>query len=555
VKPEWIRGRFRGVYSAAKSEGQGEGERRLPLEIEYGELADIEPLASAPAAAAEAELRFERVRGVQLHAAPGGPAERARTLFDVRVRDWQLLYPAESRSRIFGTLVGELSARLLPEAIEPEPLVLARAPHPEPRASVATDATPSPVVDGPSRPISSESIPSAPLRAEPVVQRREETTSEQDLERLLWLVVPVLLGVVGLTLALGCGPETAAIWLAPLACAIAIRQTPSRYRVQGVLARRWLGGLCVLAPLFMMLGAFQTQWVAGCRVPIREQLIWLALPVIGAALIRTQVFVWMCALLWTTTLFGWCAGLDGTCTASGDVAPTSVEAALAGAKGAFSSETSAPSARAPRTDADGHWPVSPEARGLEVNAADAGERPREAAPGAPSAESRVPRTDPGRRGGAWIAPSQEGDAPSLSRISLEQANRHPERFFEPGGARSVYVPTDDIFAPNRADFRRDGEITLGRLANLLKLHPERRVVIEVHTDASGDAAARRMLGARRAGAVSAWLVERGHLAASQLAFDILGAERPIVPPDGSYVEQQPNRRLEIRLADDPLDPT
>lgn len=293
MKPEpeaaakWIRGRFRGVYSAPRGKPT-EGARRIPLDLSHGELSDVVPIA-APEPHGDG-LHFEKVARVRIAACEGGPAEGERPLFDVTIRDCRLLHPAESSQRLYGTLVGELSARLLPEVVE-RPLELLRAPEPAAPQSDAVEP------DAPEPPApASEPAPLSPLRLELPEQTGElhaNTTHEQDMERLLWLLVPTLLCVVGTALAAGCGAETAAIWLAPLAGAIAIRQTPTRFRIHGTLARRLFGGGCALAPIFALLA------------PVRANPLLLGAPVVAAALTCTQIWVWVCALIWTATLIGW----------------------------------------------------------------------------------------------------------------------------------------------------------------------------------------------------------------------------------------------------------
>ena len=109
--------------------------------------------------------------------------------------------------------------------------------------------------------------------------------------------------------------------------------------------------------------------------------------------------------------------------------------------------------------------------------------------------------------------------------------------------------TDPIFRDGSAQIQRKGALELGRLAALLNLHPERRVGLEVHTDSGGGLEEQMGLSERRADAVRKWLIDRGHLAREQLESVGLGGAQPIVPPDGSYAAQQPNRRIEVRLLD------
>jgi len=159
----------------------------------------------------------------------------------------------------------------------------------------------------------------------------------------------------------------------------------------------------------------------------------------------------------------------------------------------------------------------------------------------------VPSTVGGN--GGWVAPDHRRTARQSVLISLEHANRTPTAFFGSKGRRRVYLPTDPIFAHSSADVSSNGELQLTRLAALLNLHPEKKVALDVHTDAAGAPETQRRLSEQRAGALRSWLVDRGHLDADRLDAGGVGGVRPIVPPDGSYAEQQPNRRIEVRLVE------
>jgi outer membrane protein OmpA-like peptidoglycan-associated protein len=159
----------------------------------------------------------------------------------------------------------------------------------------------------------------------------------------------------------------------------------------------------------------------------------------------------------------------------------------------------------------------------------------------------VPSTSGGN--GGWVAPDHRRTRRQGVLISLERANRTPSVFFGSEGRRRVYVPTDPIFEHATADVSANGELQLTRLAALLNLHPEQKIGLDVHTDAAGAPATQRRLSEHRAAALRGWLVDRGHLDAARLQAGGVGGVHPIVPPDGSYAEQQPNRRIEIRLVE------
>src|SRR5262249_27718186 len=154
-----------------------------------------------------------------------------------------------------------------------------------------------------------------------------------------------------------------------------------------------------------LLWPLQTDWTLGCLPPLREELALLALAVVTAACVRTQLFLWICGLVWTCTLCTWCTHL-GTGTCAGATLPRAWTPAVLGAP----ARSAAPELP-PRTDAEGRWPAPPSASTPAPTPASA------STPG--SAPSDVP--------------------PEFPRISLDQASRDPDLFFARDGAR-IYVP-------------------------------------------------------------------------------------------------------------------
>jgi hypothetical protein len=343
---DWVSGRFRGVYASERPKS-AEGARRMPLSIQYGELSNVAAGPRPTSDESSKELRFPQVRKIRFSPADGGP-ETERTLFDVRIRHWQLLYPAESNRMAYGTLVGELSGRLTPEPVERREVerapVVAKpvaAPPPPPPAPVliakpAPAPAPAPIDKAPS-------LPKAPA------DRFEGGSIDQDIERLMWLVVPVLLTLIGFGLALMCSPRTAGTWLVPVGIAIAIRRLPGGYLIQSPEAGRTFGGLCALGSLFVLVGSMQTQWGGVCLATFGLSVALLAVPVVAAAFVRGPVFVWICATIWTAAMCSWCFGVNGKCT--------NTNAPIATVARSFGVAPTLP----PRTDPSGRWPAEPEA--------------------------------------------------------------------------------------------------------------------------------------------------------------------------------------------------
>jgi outer membrane protein OmpA-like peptidoglycan-associated protein len=115
--------------------------------------------------------------------------------------------------------------------------------------------------------------------------------------------------------------------------------------------------------------------------------------------------------------------------------------------------------------------------------------------------------------------------------------------------RRVYLPTDSIFVHGGSSLRPGGDLDLTRVSALLSLPDKPHVGIEVHTDAGGSRTKQLELSRRRAAKIRSWLLDRGHVDAQRFDVSGVGSSRPVVPPDGSYTAQSPNRRLEIRVVE------
>jgi outer membrane protein OmpA-like peptidoglycan-associated protein len=91
------------------------------------------------------------------------------------------------------------------------------------------------------------------------------------------------------------------------------------------------------------------------------------------------------------------------------------------------------------------------------------------------------------------------------------------------------------------------DLSLDRLADYLKTHPQTKVLIEGHTDSRGSEEYNEALSQRRADAVARALVERG---ASADAVHAVGRGKgyPVATNDTAEGRQQ-NRRVEIVFSD------
>lgn len=108
-------------------------------------------------------------------------------------------------------------------------------------------------------------------------------------------------------------------------------------------------------------------------------------------------------------------------------------------------------------------------------------------------------------------------------------------------AAARYTLAADAFALDSAELPHELMRPLDAVADALREHGAAAVRIEVHTDASGPAEARRSLTQRRANAIKRYLVERGVDAATLHSVGMGSA----LPRPGAEPYAGSNRRVEI----------
>jgi len=107
----------------------------------------------------------------------------------------------------------------------------------------------------------------------------------------------------------------------------------------------------------------------------------------------------------------------------------------------------------------------------------------------------------------------------------------------------VLTVGDVLFAVGKAEVAPGGQRSIDQLAQFLKTYPRRRVLIEGHTDNTGNEDFNVKLSQQRADAVRSLLVARG-IAPERIATRGHGPKYPIVENDTPAGRQQ-NRRVEI----------
>jgi outer membrane protein OmpA-like peptidoglycan-associated protein len=115
--------------------------------------------------------------------------------------------------------------------------------------------------------------------------------------------------------------------------------------------------------------------------------------------------------------------------------------------------------------------------------------------------------------------------------------------------RGVVVTMGDVlFDTGKATLKPGAYATIDRLATVLKEDPQRRVMIEGHTDSVGTDEYNQGLSERRAASVQAALFERG-VEAAQISTVGKGESTPVASNDNPAGRQQ-NRRVELVFQED-----
>lgn len=115
--------------------------------------------------------------------------------------------------------------------------------------------------------------------------------------------------------------------------------------------------------------------------------------------------------------------------------------------------------------------------------------------------------------------------------------------------RGLLVTLGDVlFAFNKAELSAQAAPRLDKLAEFLRQFPDRKLIIEGHTDSVGGDSYNQDLSERRAQAVQSALVQRG-VAPDRITARGYGKTYPVAE-NGSAEGRAMNRRVEIVIADD-----
>jgi len=115
--------------------------------------------------------------------------------------------------------------------------------------------------------------------------------------------------------------------------------------------------------------------------------------------------------------------------------------------------------------------------------------------------------------------------------------------------RGLVVTLGDVlFGTNQAELKASGVSNVQKLADFLKQHPQRKVLIEGHTDNRGSNSLNQALSSRRANSVRTALVEMG-INSNRVTTNGYGELFPVAS-NHTAADRQLNRRIEIIFSDD-----
>lgn len=110
---------------------------------------------------------------------------------------------------------------------------------------------------------------------------------------------------------------------------------------------------------------------------------------------------------------------------------------------------------------------------------------------------------------------------------------------------STIVLNNVFFDVNKSTLRKESEIELDKLFDILSKNPKIKIEVAGHTDSDGDTQANLMLSDARAHAVKDYLIAKG-ISADRIIYVGHGEDKPVAPND-TPENKQLNRRTEIKI--------
>jgi outer membrane protein OmpA-like peptidoglycan-associated protein len=177
--------------------------------------------------------------------------------------------------------------------------------------------------------------------------------------------------------------------------------------------------------------------------------------------------------------------------------------------------------------------------GTQRSDPDADQARRAAETRAREAEAHAREAEQARRQAAVTEQARAAEQAKAAALANELANLKAQQT----GRGLVLTVGDVLFAPGKAEVSSGAQRSIDKLADFLKAYPKRNVLIEGHTDNTGDEGFNIKLSQQRADTVRDQLVEKG-VATQRIRTKGYGAKFPVVDNDTPGGRQQ-NRRVEV----------
>jgi outer membrane protein OmpA-like peptidoglycan-associated protein len=141
--------------------------------------------------------------------------------------------------------------------------------------------------------------------------------------------------------------------------------------------------------------------------------------------------------------------------------------------------------------------------------------------------------------------SMLADLPLEQRLHVQGLLADLDSKMDNRGLMTV-VPGGLLFAVDNEAVQESAHDTLAKVAELISVYNDRKVLIVGHTDAVGEAAYNKQLSERRAELVKQFFVDQFEVEEDRLATQGFGEERPIAS-DATREGRRANRRVEVLI--------
>ena len=140
----------------------------------------------------------------------------------------------------------------------------------------------------------------------------------------------------------------------------------------------------------------------------------------------------------------------------------------------------------------------------------------------------------------WLRPSRENPV-MFGNISI---NAGGTPMYEAIMQNGRFATQGILFDVDSDRIRPESTPTLNEIADMMKAHTDLKILVEGHTDNTGDAAHNQTLSEQRAASVVKYLSTKGGIDASRLSSKGFGPTKPAKPND-TPEGRQANRRVEL----------